>query len=50
MLPEPAAPPAGSAAALYGRLGHFMDDLPDQEFFETGLLLEVPLPLWEKGR
>ena len=36
--------------ALYGRFGHFMDDLPEPEFFETGLLIKVPLPLWAQGR
>jgi hypothetical protein len=32
--------------SLYGRWGHFADDLRDPDFFEAGLLLKVPVPLW----
>ena len=31
--------------ALYGRYGHFTDDMPDANFYELGLLVKLPVPL-----
>lgn len=36
--------------ALYGRWGHFYDDLPETDFVEAGLLLKWAFPLWEAKR
>ncbi len=33
-------------ATLYGRWGHFLDDRPDPDVVEGGLLVKLPLRLW----